>query len=163
MKITIIAAVANNHVIGADNKLLWHMPADLKHFKSLTMGHTMIMGRKTFESIGKSLPGRRTIVVTRKEDYNAQGSDIANSLEDAFKMLKKSEEGFVVGGAEIYQQTIDLHQAHKLIITRIFASFEGDAFFPDVDPNKWKLVERNDHKADEKNPYDFTYLTYKRK
>jgi dihydrofolate reductase len=163
MKLTIIAAVANNHVIGADNRLLWHLPADLKHFKSLTMGHTMIMGRKTFESIGKPLPGRRTIVVTRKEDYDAQGCGIAHSLEKAFKMLKKSEEAFVVGGADIYQQTINLHQAHKLIITRVFASFEGDAFFPDVDPNKWKLVERNDHKADEKNPYDFTYLTYKRK
>lgn len=163
MKITIIAAVANNHVIGADNKLLWHLPADLKHFKSLTMGHTMIMGRKTFESIGKPLPGRRTIVVTRKEDYDAMGCDIAHSLEEAFKMLKKSEEAFVVGGADIYQQTINLHQTHKLVITRVFASFEGDAFFPDVDPDKWKLVERNDHKADEKNPYDFTYLTYKRK
>lgn len=163
MKITLIAAVANNHVIGADNRLLWHLPADLQHFKKLTMGHTMIMGRKTFESIGKSLPGRRTIVVTRKKDYDAAGSEIAHSLEEAFELPEKREEVFVVGGAEIYQQTINLTQTHTLYITRVFASFEGDAFFPDVDPSQWRLTERVDRKADEKNIYDMTFLTYKRK
>lgn len=163
MKIAIIAAVANNHVIGADNKLLWHLPADLKHFKNLTMGHTMIMGRKTFESIGKPLPGRRTIVVTRKENYNAQGCDVVHSLNEAFELAKENEEIFVVGGAEIYQQTIDLPQTQKLYITRVFALFEGDAFFPNVDPRKWKLTERADHQANEKNPFNFTFLTYERR
>ncbi|MEE4176807.1 MAG: dihydrofolate reductase [Bacteroides sp.] len=163
MKITLIAAVANNHVIGADNRLLWHLPADLQHFKKLTIGHTMVMGRKTFESIGKPLPGRHTIVITRKKDYDAAGCEIAHSLEKAFKLVGKREEVFVVGGAEIYQQTIDLPQTHTLYITRVFASFEGDAFFPDVDPNQWQLIERLDRKADEKNIYDMTFLTYKRK
>lgn len=163
MKISIVAAVANNHVIGADNKLLWHLPADLKHFKNLTMGHTMIMGRKTFESIGKPLPGRRTIVVTRNTDFDAMGCEIALSLKEAFNMIKEGEEVFVVGGAEIYQQTIDLPQTQKLYITRVFALFEGDAFFPNVDPKKWRLAERNDQKADEKNPFHFTFLTYERR
>jgi dihydrofolate reductase len=163
MKIAIIAAVANNHVIGADNKLLWHLPADLKHFKNLTIGHTMIMGRKTFESIGKPLPGRRTIVVTRKENYDAKGCDVVHSLNEAFELAKENEEIFVVGGAEIYQQTIDLTQTQKLYITRVFALFEGDAFFPNVDPRKWKLTERADHQANEKNPFNFTFLTYERR
>ena len=163
MKITIIAAVANNHVIGANNRLLWHLPADLQHFKKLTMGHTMVMGRKTFESIGKPLPGRRTIVVTRKKECDAMGCEVVHSLEEAFKLAGKREEIFVVGGADIYQQTIDLPQTHTLQITRVFAYFEGDAFFPDVDPQKWQLVERTDRKADEKNLFDMTFLTYKRK
>ena len=163
MKITLIAAVANNHVIGAENRLLWHLPADLQHFKKLTMGHTVVMGRKTFESIGKPLPGRRTIVITRKKDFQAEGCEIAHSLEEAFNMAGKREEVFVAGGANIYQQTIDLPQTHTLYITRIFASFEGDAFFPDVEPGKWQLIERNDRKADEKNIYDMTFLTYKRR
>jgi len=163
MKISIVAAVANNHVIGADNKLLWHLPADLMYFKNLTMGHTMIMGRKTFESIGKPLPGRRTIVVSRKPDFDAQGCEVAHSIKGALKLAKKDKEIFVVGGAEIYQQTINLPQTHKLYITRVFAQFEGDAFFPDVDPQQWRLAERGDHKADEKNPYNYTYLTYTRK
>jgi dihydrofolate reductase len=163
VKITIIAAVANNHVLGANNKLLWHLPADLKYFKNLTMGHTMIMGRKTFESIGKALPGRRTIVVTRKKNYDAQGCDVVHSLNEAFELAKGNEEVFVVGGAEIYQQTIDLPQTKKLYITRVFALFDGDAFFPNVDPGKWKLTERNDQQANEKNPYHFTFLTYERR
>lgn len=163
MKITIIAAVANNHVIGAENRLLWHLPADLQHFKKLTLGHTMVMGRKTFESIGKPLPGRRTIVVTRKKDFDALGGEVAHSLKEAFNLAGKREEIFVVGGADIYQQTIDLPQTHTLFITRVFASFEGDAFFPDVDPQKWQLVERTDRKADEKNIFNMTFLTYKRR
>lgn len=163
MKITLIAAVANNHVIGAENRLLWHLPADLQHFKKRTMGHTVVMGRKTFESIGKPLPGRRTIVVTRKKDYKAEGCEIAHSLEEAFKMAGKREEVFVAGGADIYEQTIELLHTHTLLITRVFASFEGDAFFPDVDPLKWQLIERDYRKADEKNIYDMTFLTYKRR
>lgn len=163
MKISIVAAVANNHVIGAENKLLWHLPADLKHFKTLTMGHTIIMGRKTFESIGKPLPGRRTIVVSRRQDYIAPGCEVAHSVEQALILAKNQKEVFVVGGAEIYNQTINLPQTQKLFITRVFALFEGDAFFPPVDPNRWKLIDRNDYKADKQNPINHTYLTYRRK
>ncbi len=163
MKISIVAAVANNHVIGSDNKLLWHLPADLKYFKNLTMGHTIIMGRKTFESIGKPLPGRRTIVVSRRQDYVAPGCEVAHSVEQALFLAKNQKEVFVVGGAEIYQQTINLPQTKKLYLTRIFALFDGDAYFPNVDPGQWKLVGRNDIKADEKNLYNQTYLTYSRR
>ncbi|HSV87135.1 MAG TPA: dihydrofolate reductase [Bacteroidales bacterium] len=163
MKIALIAAVANNHVIGAENRLIWHLPADLKHFKELTMGHTMIMGRKTFESIGKALPGRRNIVITRSKGYVAQGCEIANSTDDALKMAGKSETVFVIGGSEIFEQTINHPQTKILYITRIFACFEGDAFFPSVNPSRWKLVERLDRKPDEKNQYPYTFLTYHRK
>jgi len=163
MKIALIAAVANNHVIGAENRLIWHLPADLKHFKTLTMGNTIVMGRKTFESIGKPLPGRRNIVITRNKDFNAPGCEIAYSLEEALKMSNKGETVYVIGGADIYHQTIDHPHTKVLYITRIFACFEGDAFFPSVEPAKWKLVERLDHKPDEKNPYPFTFLTYHRK
>jgi len=163
MKIALIAAVANNHVIGAENRLLWHLPADLKHFKELTMGHTIIMGRKTYESIGRLLPGRRSIVITRNSEYKAEGCEIAGSLQAAFAMVEKNHCAFVIGGAEIYEQTINHPYARVLYITRVFATFEGDAFFPDVDPSRWKLTSREDHKADEKNPYNYTYLVFKRK
>jgi len=163
MKIALIAAVANHHVIGADNKLIWHLPADLQHFKNLTMGHTLVMGRKTFESIGKPLPGRRSIVITRNRDFKAPGCETAFSLEEALQMANKGAMVYVVGGADLYHQTINLPQTKILYITRIFACFEGDAFFPSVEPSKWKLVERTDHKPDAKNLFPFTFLTYHRK
>lgn len=163
MKIALVAAVANNHVIGGANRLLWHLPADLKHFKELTMGHPMIMGRKTYESIGKALPGRRTIVVTRQQGFHAPDCEVAHSLPQAFSLIDSKDTVFVVGGSDIYAQTIHLPQTKRLYITRIFAVFEGDAFFPDVDPVQWQLIERNTRKADEKNPYDMCFLVYKRK
>ncbi len=163
MRLIIIAAVANNHVIGNNNQLLWHLPADLKRFKETTMGHTMIMGRKTFESIGKALPGRRTIVITRNEKFDAQGCEVVTNLKDALCMVKDECNVFVVGGGEIYRQTINLHVARRLFITRVFASFEGDSFFPAVDCDKWELIDREDHHADQKNPFPFSFLTYKRR
>lgn len=163
MKVSLIAAVANNHVIGRDNQLIWHLPADLKHFKKLTMGHTLIMGRKTFESIGKALPGRKTIVVTTQENYQAKGCEVAGSVDEAMKMIKGEKDVFVAGGAEIYAQTLDLYHTRRLYITRIFANFEGDTFFPSIDEEKWELVERTDHQADEKNPYPYSFLIYKKK
>jgi dihydrofolate reductase len=163
MKLYIIAAVANNNVIGNENQLIWNMPRDLKHFKELTTGHTLIMGRKTFESIGKPLPKRRTIVVTRQKDFQAEGCKVVESIKDALCQVKKDGEAFIAGGGEIYRQVMNLHHTKKMYITRIFANFEGDAFFPEIDPEKWELTDREDHQSDEKNPYPFAFLTYKRK
>ncbi len=162
MKLSLIAAVANNNVIGKENGLIWHMPDDLKHFKEMTMGHTLIMGRKTFESIGFPLKGRTIIVLTRREDYSIPGCQIANNLDEALKMTKGEKEVFIAGGAEIYAQAIDLHQTRHIYLTRIFASFDGDAFFPAINPDHWQLAERTDKPADEKNPYAFSFQTYKR-
>ncbi|MBW6480452.1 MAG: dihydrofolate reductase [Bacteroidales bacterium] len=163
MKLILIAAVANNNVIGGDNKLLWNLPADLKRFKELTMGHTLIMGRKTFESIGKALPGRRTVIVTRQNDYKAEGCEIASDLKDAICKVREESDVFVAGGGEIYRQVIGLHYARRIFMTRVYANFEGDSFFPNIDPEKWELVERDEFQPDEKNPYPFAFLTYKRR
>ena len=163
MKLLLIAALGNNNVIGNENSLMWHMPADLKHFKNLTMGHTLIMGRKTFESMGAPLKGRETIVVTGKKNYNAPGCQIANSISEALRMVKGQKDVFVAGGEEIYRQTIDLYQARRLYITRIYGNFEGDAFFPEIDKDQWELVEMEEHEPDEKNKYPYAFLTYKKK
>ncbi len=163
MKLSLIAAVANNNVIGSENKLIWHLPADLKHFKECTMGHTVIMGRKTFDSIGKPLKGRRIIIITRNKDFEVPGTDVVHSIKDAISLVKNEKEVFVAGGSEIYRQFIDLYYTRRLIITRIYANFEGDAFFPEIDPEKWELLERQDHEPDKKNKYPFAFLTYKKK
>lgn len=163
MKLTLIAAVAHNNVIGANNQLLWHMSADLKRFKELTMDHTLIMGRKTFESIGKPLPGRKTIVVTRNKNYDAKGCELATDLKDAICKAREDGDVFVAGGGEIYRQVINLHYTKKICLTRVYANFEGDSFFPEINPDQWELIEREEHEPDEKNPYPYAFLTYKRK
>lgn len=163
MKLSIIAAVANNQVIGNKNRLIWHMPADLKFFKNKTLGHTMIMGRKTFESIGKPLPGRKTIVVTQQENYDAKGCETAGSFKDALKLAKDDGEVFVVGGAEIYNQAMNHYYTKTLYITRIFADFDGDTFFPEIDSNEWQIVERNDFEPDKDNKYPYSFRKFKRK
>ncbi len=165
MKLFIVAAVANNNVIGQNNQLIWHMPADLKRFKELTTGNTILMGRKTFESIGKALPNRKTIVVSRKKDLKHENCVVVNSLKDAFCYLKdhKINELYVAGGGEIYRQVINLHFTKKMYITRIYANFEGDSFFPDINPDKWELIEHEEQETDEKNPYPYSFQVYKKK
>lgn len=163
MKLSIIVATAHNNVIGNENRLIWHLPADLKHFKALTMGHTLIMGRKTFESIGQPLKGRKTIVVTSQTDYDAQGCPLAHSLEEAIRMAKDEKEVFIAGGAQIYQQIMDHPLLKKIYLTRIYANFDGDSFFPELDPEKWEPTERSDHQPDERNLYSYSFITYKRK
>lgn len=163
MKLILIAAVANNNVIGANNKLLWHMKADLKRFKETTMGHTLIMGRKTFESIGKALPGRNTIVISRNKDYKAEGCTVVPDLKEALCQAKDGNDVFVAGGGEIYRQVINLHYSKRIYLTRIFANFEGDSFFPDINPEQWEMIEREDYQPDEKNPYPYAFITYKRR
>ena len=161
-KIIMVAKAANN-VIGKDNKLIWHLPADLKYFKQTTLGHTLIMGRKTFESLSNPLPHRDSWVVTRNKDYNAEGVTIFHSLEGALKAAEKKglDTVFILGGGQIYRQAMDL--ADKLLITEVHAEFEGDTWFPEIDPAVWQEVRREEHKADERNKYDYAFVEYVRR
>lgn len=156
--LSIIAAVSQNNVIGKDNKLIWHLPADMQFFKQTTMGHTLIMGRKTFESFGKPLPGRKSIVVTRQKDWNFNGVTAVNSLQAAIDTAPKNEEVFIIGGSEVYKQAMPL--CNKMYLTVIHHDFKGDAFFPEVDFSEWKLVKDDYNQSDEKNHYCYSFRTY---
>jgi len=160
MNITLIAAMAENRVIGKDNQLIWHFPDDLKHFQSLTSGHHVIMGRKTFESVGRPLPKRTNIIITRQTDYSAEGCLIAHSIEEAIAMVKDDEQPFIVGGAEIYQQALDL--ADSIELTIIHGEYEGDSYFPQFDENVWKLARGEKKEADAKHIHPFEFLTYRK-
>jgi dihydrofolate reductase len=153
--INLIAAVAENGVIGAGNQLLWKLSADLKRFKSLTMGHTLIMGRKTYDSIGRPLPGRTTIVVTRDREWRREGVSAAHSLEEA--LTRAHGEIFVAGGGEIYAQA--MAHADRLYITHVKKPFEGDAKFPTIDAHRWRAVEREPHLEE---PLPFEFVTYEK-
>lgn len=160
-KISIIVAIAKNNVIGKDNQLIWHLPADLKHFKNLTTGHHIIMGRKTFESIGKPLPNRTSIIITRQKDYAFEGCITAGSLEEALTKVKYDDEIFIIGGGEIYAQAMPV--ADKLYITKIEQEFEGDIVFPEISPEIWQLTEQVEHEPDEKNRYNYSFCEYIKK
>jgi len=155
MKISLLVAMSENNVIGKDNQLIWHLPEDLKLFKRLTMGHHMIMGRKTFESIGKLLPGRTTIIITRDKSYTHPGSLIAYSLDEALDLAKNDDEVFIIGGGQIFKESLDI--ADKIYLTQIYHHFEGDVYFPEIDFSKWKRIKREDHEPDEKNPYFYSF------
>jgi dihydrofolate reductase len=159
MKLSIVVAVAENNVIGNNNQLIWRMPTDLKRFKTLTMGHPIIMGRKTYESIGKALPGRTSIIITRQADYQAADCIVVHSLDEAIKAAKSTNtpQAFVIGGAEIYHQALAI--CDTVYLTKIKHSFHGDAVFPNLDQNKWELVNQEEFLADEKNPYPYQFLT----
>lgn len=141
--LSIIVAVANDQVIGVDNTLPWHLPEDLKRFKALTMGHHIIMGRKTYESLGRLLPGRTTVIVTRNPEYKVEGALIANSIEDAIAQCKGDDEPFLIGGAQLYEAGLSL--ANKLYITQVDVDVKGDAFFPEFDALEWKLTDEKAH------------------
>lgn len=162
MKVSIIVAAATNGAIGKENKLLWHLPVDMKFFKEKTMGHHMIMGRKTYESIGKPLPGRTTIIITRDSGYKAEGCLVVNSIEQAIETAKAAgdTEAMVTGGAEIYQ--LALTKADCIYLTRVEGNFEADTFF-NFDPEQWVVKEKKDYKADEKNKYNCSFITLLRK
>lgn len=159
-QITIVVAISQNNAIGRDNQLLWHLPADLKHFKSITTGHTVIMGRKTYDSIGKPLPNRRNIVITRQQGLQLAGIEVVNSLEEALSLCKTDEEVFIIGGAEIYKQALPL--VHKIELTRVHQEFEADAFFSELAKETWKEVWKEDHLPDEKNKFAYTFSTLER-
>lgn len=157
---SIIAAKSDNDVIGKDNDLVWHMPADLKFFKNKTKGHWVIMGRKTFESMNGPLPNRKHIIITRQPDYQAEGCHVTDNVDDAFKIAEDQDldEVFILGGAEIYAQTMD--KADRMFITEIKSTFDGDTFFPEIDTTYWKEVSRDEHEADEKNPHSYAFVEY---
>ncbi|OVE63242.1 dihydrofolate reductase [Chryseobacterium mucoviscidosis] len=158
---TIVVAMGEKNEIGFENQLLWHLPKDLKHFKEITSGHPVIMGRKTYESIGKPLPNRTNIVVSRKTDWFEEGILIVGSIKEAVKFAKKiDEEVFIIGGGKIYEQTMDV--VDKLEVTLVKTDLEADTFFPKIDPRIWKKTEEICHEKDEKNQYDFCFQTFER-
>jgi dihydrofolate reductase len=158
MILSLIAAVSENNVLGKDNALLWNMPADLKFFKDTTINHSIIMGRKTFDSIGRALPKRRNIVVTRSVGFQAEGCEVTGSIKEAIDLCKGEEEVFIVGGGEIYKHS--MHLADRIYLTRIQQVFDGDAYFPEFSMYDWKLVNHQRFKADEKNQYDYSFSVY---
>ena len=160
--ITVIAAIATNNALGKDNDLIWHLPADLKRFKKVTTGHYIIMGRNTYESIGKPLPNRTTIIITRNKNYFKEGCLIANSLEQAIEMSKEEAQVFIIGGAQIYKETIAKDLAQQLDITMVHKDFEADVYFPEIDFKIWKEVARENFKADEKNKLDYSFISYQK-
>jgi dihydrofolate reductase len=163
MKISLIAALTDNNVIGRDNDLPWRQSADMKRYKALTMGHHLITGRKTYESVGRPLPGRTTVVVTRDPDYQPEGVIVVHSLDEALRVAEANgdDDAFINGGAQIFEQA--LHRADRMLLTRIHADIEGDTFFPEFDDvSEWQLVDSEHFEADEKNQYPYTYLTYER-
>ena len=161
--LSIIVAIAKNNVIGKDNKLIWHLPEDLKRFKKITTGHTIIMGRKTFESLGRVLPNRKHIVLCNDAQLNIddENVEIINSVDKLEKYENSENENFVIGGASIYK--LLLPKTNKLYITRINQEFEGDVYFPEINESEWKIVEQEKGIKDENNPYDYEYITYVRK
>ncbi|RCS26415.1 dihydrofolate reductase [Polaribacter sp. WD7] len=161
--ITIIAALAKNNALGKNNDLIWHLPADLQRFKKVTSGHYILMGRNTFESIGKPLPNRTTIIITRNKNYFKDGCFIAHSLEEAIELSASEEQVFIIGGAQIYKETLAKGLADRLDITLVHHAFDADAFFPEIDLNIWREVEREDFVADEKNNFDYSFVSYVKK
>jgi dihydrofolate reductase len=159
MKVSIIVATSENHAIGKNNQLLWHLPGDLKHFKEITSGHTIIMGRKTFDSVGKPLPNRRNIVVTR-QPITIPGCEVVNSIDAALELCKGEEEVFIGGGAEIYKQAMKL--TDRIYLTIVHRHFEADTFFPEIDRSDWKEVSHEDHQPDHKNPIAYSFITLER-
>ena len=157
-RLTLIAAVARNGVIGNDNALPWRLPEDLKHFKELTLGHPIIMGRKTWSSLGRPLPGRRNIVISRDPDFKASGGIVVASLAAALAACADAAEAFVIGGAEIY--ALALPVAHRLQLTEIDRDFPGDTHFPGFDPAAWRETERKSHRAAD--GLDYAFVTYQR-
>lgn len=152
MTISIIVAKAQNNAIGKDNSLLWHIPEDLKRFKSLTMSHPIVMGRKTFESIGRPLPGRRNIVISRNFIY--EGTETVPSLDDALMICRDEDEVFITGGGQIYSQSISI--ADRLYITEVYTEPDADTYFPEIDPGQWEEVFREEHDG-------YAFVNYQRK
>ena len=158
--ISIIAALAENRVIGVNNTLPWRLPNDLKHFRRLTTGHAIILGRKNYESIGKPLPERTNIIITRNRDFRADGCLIAHSLDEALALAKNDREIFVIGGAEIYR--VALARAERLYLTRVHAAIAGDTHFPEFDETEWREISRERHERDDRHAYAYSFVVLER-
>ncbi len=161
MLVSIIAAMDRNRLIGNNNQLPWHLPADLAHFKQVTMGKPIIMGRKTYESIGRPLPGRTNIVLTRSADFQADGVVLEHTLEAAINSAGDVEEVMIIGGGTIYEMALPI--ADRLYLTYVESAFEGDAWFPEFDLAQWQIIDEQAHQADENNSSDYRFVTYLRK
>jgi dihydrofolate reductase len=161
MIVTMVVAIGENNAIGKNNELLWYLPKDLRHFKTITSGHTVIMGRKTFESVGKPLPKRRNIIITRNTEFAVEGAEVVHTIEDALELCKADEEVFIIGGAEIYKMA--MQHTDKIYLTVVHENFEADAFFPEIDWNLWTETAAEKHLPDEKNNLSFTFSTLERK
>lgn len=161
--LSIIVATANENVIGKDNKLIWHLPEDLKRFKEITSGHTIIMGRKTFESLGRVLPNRKHIVLCNDTQMNIENEnvEVVDDISKLDKYINSDEECFVIGGATIYK--LLMTYANKMYITKINESFEGDVYFPEIKSAEWKEISREKGLTNEENPFDYEYITYVKK
>ncbi len=156
MNLSIIVALSENNVVGINNQLPWHLSADLKRVKALTMGHHLIMGRKTFESIGRPLPGRTNVIITRNKDFKAEGCVTVSSLIEALEKAKDDTEAFIFGGGEVFRE--GLPKVNKIYMTRIHRNFEGDTHFPELKSEEWKEISREDFNADEKNNYNYSFI-----
>ena len=161
MKLSLIAAIGRNNVIGKGNKMPWHLPADLQFFKNTTLGKPIIMGRRTWESLGRVLPERPHIVITRNKEYTAEGVKIVHSINAALQQVAKVDEAVIIGGAFLYEKMLPL--ADRLYLTEIDAEFEGDTFFPEWKKDDWLLVSSEAHPADEKNPFPYRFVVYDRR
>ncbi|MGB0357652.1 MAG: dihydrofolate reductase [Flavobacteriaceae bacterium] len=158
--ITIIAAVGENNALGKDNKLIWHLSDDLKHFKNLTKGHHVIMGRKTFESMPKALPNRTNVVISRQKDYVAENAQVVDSLEAALALAQEDDRPFIIGGGEIYSQALAF--ADCIELTRVHDDFEADTFFPEIDTAVWREVWRENHDKDDEHAHAFSFIRYEK-
>lgn len=162
MTVSLIVAVSSNGVIGREGGLPWYLPADLKHFKRTTMGHHLIIGRRTWEEVGKPLPGRTMVVVTRSRRFAPEGVQVARSVEQALDLAAGDDEPFIGGGAQIYHIALARNLVDRLYITRIHAEVEGDTRFPELELDEWELVSEEHHDADKKNEFDYSFLVYDR-
>ncbi len=160
--ISLVVAAATNNAIGKDGKMPWHLPNDMKHFKNTTWGMPVVMGRKTFESLGKPLPGRKNIVISRQPGWKAEGAVVVSSIEDALFLVKETDakEAMVIGGGEIYKTLFE--KAKRIYLTRVEAEPEADTYFPAIHPSQWRLVSQKDHEADEKNAYNHSFQVWER-
>jgi len=159
-EITLIAAASENNVLGKDNRLIWHISDDLKRFKKLTLGHSIIMGRKTFESMPKALPNRKNIVLTRNNNYRAKNAIVAHDLRNALELTGEDTNPYIIGGEEIYNLFLPI--ANRIELTRVHDIFDGDAFFPEIDLSKWELFCVEEHFSTQYSRYNYSYLTYKK-
>ncbi|WP_418264039.1 dihydrofolate reductase [Flavobacterium faecale] len=159
--IIMIAAAAENNALGKNNQMIWHLPNDFKRFKALTTGHHIIMGRKTFESFPKPLPNRTHIVISRQKEYAPEGCIVVSSIEEALSACPKDQDVFIIGGGEIYQ--LALPHSDKIELTRVHYSFAADAFFPEIESEKWELTQCESHPKDEKHLFEYSFETYTKK
>ncbi|MEQ1849268.1 MAG: dihydrofolate reductase [Candidatus Peribacteraceae bacterium] len=160
MILSLIAAADEGNCIGGENRLLWDLPDDLKRFRTITKGKPVIMGRKTYDSIGRPLPHRRNIVMTKRSDWERDGVEVVHSLADAIDLVRDEPEAFIIGGGSLYRDGMDY--AQRIYLTRVHVTLEGDTYFPVIDPTVWKEVRREEHAADAAHQYAFTYIDYER-